>query len=82
MNIHKRRFHSLILVASGVLGAWLNPGGAQTPSFTISGRVVEADRLNPIGGATVHLSGRPLFFTDSNGEFRLESHSTQWLTRP
>lgn len=76
MNTHRRRVHSLILVASGVLCAWASPGGAQTPSFTITGRVVEADRLNPIGGATVLLSGRRFFFTGSDGEFRLDGVSS------
>jgi hypothetical protein len=46
------------------------PIEAQTPTLTVSGRVVERVHSTWIGGATVRLSGRPAFITDSDGGFR------------
>jgi hypothetical protein len=70
MKTERSRCHRLLLVACGALFLWATPSEAQTPSFTVSGRVVESPSLFWIGGATVRLSGRPVFITDSSGEFR------------
>ncbi len=64
------RFHFLLFVACGALLFGASPSEAQTPSFTVRGRVVESPSLYGIGGATVRLSGRPAFITDSDGVFR------------
>ncbi len=49
---------------------WTAPSGAQVPAFTVSGRVVEGVHSTWVGGATVRLSGRSVFITDSDGSFR------------
>jgi len=70
MKTERSRCRFLLWVACGALFLWATPTEAQTPTFTVSGRVAESPSLYWIGGATVRLSGRPAFITDTNGEFR------------
>ena len=67
------RFLLRLVALCSTLLLWVVSAEAQTPSFTVSGRVVEKVHSTWIGGATVRLSGHPFFITDSDGRFRFTS---------
>ena len=54
----------------GGYSLWVVPAKAQTPTFTISGDVVERVHSTRVGGATIRLSGRPAFISGMDGFFR------------
>jgi hypothetical protein len=70
MKTMRSRCHLRLFAGCGALLLWAIPSEAQTPSFTVSGRVVESIHLTWIGGATVRLSGHPAFITETEGSFR------------
>lgn len=67
------RFLLRLVALCSTLLLWVVSAEAQTPAFTVSGRVVEKVHSTWIGGATVRLSGHPFFITDSDGRFRFTS---------
>ena len=70
---NRRRYMSpnrSCMLAIGVLVAATIPESGWAQGITVTGLVVERTRSSWIGGATVPLSGSPLFFTDLDGTFR------------